>query len=546
MKKLTFILALATLALFSHCKKQEPIQDNPTTDGIRMVLTASNGSKTSFTGTGAVTWSANDKIYVVTNGVCVGYVTNGAAGGNTFTGTVSVSEGTYDFRYYYVGNTQTIANDATSFTMDFSKQDGTLGNLGNFHVGSGKQNGVHVTYGETVTTQATMQSLVAMAYFNTTGMAETDENVYLYGEKINNTLTIDFSNNAVTYGKSNGGWICTGPVSSGAYVMLVPNDGTSTDITFVSKRTKGTCNDKFTYGIHANSFYCNDGHTDEPIAVAVTPYAKGILRGQFVVNSSGNKKVRFSQGNLQYIGSASTPYWKFADNQYEWIGASTPQNTTAQDIDRDLFGWGTSGITYDHGNGETQAIAYQPYSTSTQNSDYYAYGSWGENLNSIWGYNEADWGYNAISNGGNCPDIGWRTMTYEEWAWVMDKNTKGYGVVNGVKGVLLLPYNWSTDYSDLYPNFSAYVSNQTTTWPNVFNDNTTPTWAQMEAAGCVFLPAAGYRDGTNILNTANNMGYYWADTYKDVDYSYGLIILNNRIYANPFYRYRGASVRLVR
>ena len=68
----------------------------------------------------------------------------------------------------------------------------------------------------------------------------------------------------------------------------------------------------------------------------------------------------------------------------------------------------------------------------------------------------------------------------------------------------------------------------------------------MEAAGCVFLPAAGYRDGTSTLNTSNTIGYYWSDTYNNVDYSYGLIILNNRIYANPFYRYRGASVRLVR
>ena len=548
-KGTTMMLTLVLLLGMTQCKKNvETI--STASNGVTMILEAYNGNaKTNIYPNGTLEWGTNEVIYVINDasGTCVGSVTNGSSGGTTFTGTVSVEPGTYNFHYYYVGTVQTIASGATSFEMDFTKQDGALTNLGKFHIGCGVQTGVEVSAGNTISAETSMTSMVSVAYFNTTGMADGNELVYLYGDKINNKLSIDFSNNTVTYSKINGGWICTGAVSSGAYVMLVPNDGTSTDITFASKRTTGTCNNMFTYGIHANRFYCSEGNTSNPIAVAVTPYPKGILRGQFIVNDSGNKKVRFSQGNLQYIGSASTPYWKFADNQYDWIGAKTPQNTTATNIDRDLFGWGTSGVTYDYGDGMTQAIAYQPYSTSTTNGDYYAYGSWAENLNDIfYGHNEADWGYNAILNGGNTTNLGWYTMTYGEWGYVTYKNTIGYGTVHGVRGVILLPFNWSTDYSDLYPNFTEYVYNVTTSWPNVFNDNTSPTWSQMEAAGCVFLPAAGYRDGTNILNTSNKTGYYWSDTYSSTSNSYGLIILDYRIYANPFYRYRGASVRLVR
>ena len=56
-----------------------------------------------------------------------------------------------------------------------------------------------------------------------------------------------------------------------------------------------------------------------------------------------NKKVWFSQGNLQYIGSATTPYWKFANNQYDIFGTTSGQNSSVANVDRDLFGFGTSG-----------------------------------------------------------------------------------------------------------------------------------------------------------------------------------------------------------
>lgn len=212
----------------------------------------------------------------------------------------------YTLHYYYVGTEKTIATNATSFTMDFVNQDGSLANLGKFHIGHGTQT---LTYeGGTITSVAGLRSLVSIGYFDIAGMAEVGEKVYMYGDNLNNKISIDFSTNEVTNTKVEGdNLICLGTVAEGTtcgkYVMLVPNhtDGTQElpmDITFISKRTTGTCNSTFNYGIVADRFYCKGGNTSTPIDVAETAYQTGTLRGEFTINNSGDK-VHFSQGNLK-------------------------------------------------------------------------------------------------------------------------------------------------------------------------------------------------------------------------------------------------------
>ena len=115
----------------------------------------------------------------------------------------------------------------------------------------------------------------------------------------------------------------------------------------------------------------------------------GAINGKFTINSSGGK-VYFSKGNLQY--KASTNTWQFAANQYDYIGNANSNISSSYSGWIDLFGWGTSG--YNHG-----ANCYQPWSTSQTDSDYYAYGQYTYDLYDQTG--KADWGYNAISNGGN-------------------------------------------------------------------------------------------------------------------------------------------------
>ena len=269
-------------------------------------------------------------------------------------------------------------------------------------------------------------------------------------------------------------------------------------------------------------------------------FPNGAIDGKFTVNAY-NGQVYFSQGNLQYIGSAAEPYWKFADYQWEYLG-DNGQTSDSPTIDRDLFRWGTSG--YDHG-----ANCYQPWSNSQTASDYYAYGDMAYNLYDQTG--QADWGYNAISNGGNEENSGWRTLTGDEWQYVIFDRITPSGIrfapanVNGVNGLILLPDNW---------NDSIYALNNTNVFSGssaVFSSNTISAydWVNsLETNGAVFLPAAG-RLETEYNNDDNFRIYYWSSSSYSERSAYNFQNQTgsgyNLIIDPDGYRYYARSIRLV-
>lgn len=224
---------------------------------------------------------------------------------------------------------------------------------------------------------------------------------------------------------------------------------------------------------------------------------QGALNGLFSV--SDTKQVYFSQGNLQY--RASTETWRFAINQYDYVGEdnsniSPPYGISVYNGWIDLFGWGTSG--YMHG-----AVCYQPWSTSTTGSDYYAYGNFQSNLYDQYG--KADWGYNAISNGGNVVNS-WRTLTQEEWTYLFsgraNANQKfGHGKIVSIVGLIVLPDEWTI------PSSLSFVSGNGSYSRNVY---TLEEWEAMEAAGAIFFPAACYRNEFEFVVESSFKGYYWA------------------------------------
>ncbi|MBQ2187877.1 MAG: hypothetical protein II401_04900 [Bacteroidales bacterium] len=257
----------------------------------------------------------------------------------------------------------------------------------------------------------------------------------------------------------------------------------------------------------------------------------GAINGLFSV--SATQQVYFSQGNLQYIGSASTHYWKFAENQWDYLG-NNGQGSTNQNVDRDLFGWGTSG--YNHGAG-----CYQPWSTSTYNDSYNAYGSSTYNLYDQTG--QADWGYNPISNSGNQINQ-WRTLTHEEWVYVFNTRTTTSGIryakakVNNVNGVVLLPDDWSTSY---------YSLSNTNTSSASYSSNTISAtqWSTLEQHGAVFLPAAGDRVEVTVIDVGS-VGFYWSASHGNSGNAYCIEFWEDNFfpqYGN--YRSAGRSVRLV-
>jgi len=263
----------------------------------------------------------------------------------------------------------------------------------------------------------------------------------------------------------------------------------------------------------------------------------GAINGLFTINDNGDQ-VYFSQGNLQYIGSSNTPYWKFADNQWDYLGTSTGQNSGSQNVDRDLFGWGTSG--YNHG-----AVCYEPWSTSKTNSDYFAYGQSNQNLGDQTG--QADWGYNPITNGGNASNT-WRTLTCLEWQYVFDTRSTpsdirfARAVVNDVNGFVLLPDNWNSSIYELSETNLSYSNSGYT-----INTISATDWIEiLEPNGAVFLPAAGTRYGTSV-SKLGSFGYYWSATYRDSNLSQNVIFsedyINTSTSKNRSYC---LSVRLVR
>ena len=259
----------------------------------------------------------------------------------------------------------------------------------------------------------------------------------------------------------------------------------------------------------------------------------GTLSGVFSVGV--NTHVNFSQGNLQY--QASTNTWRFATNQYDCIGSDNSNISETYSGWIDLFGWGTSG--YNHG-----AVCYQPWSVSGNIDDYYVYGNGSYNLYDQTG--QADWGYNAISNGGDTENI-WRTLTNDEWSYVLYTRTTSSGIryakaqVNGICGIILLPDDWSSSYYSLNNTNISDASYST-------NEISSVTWASdLEANGAVFLPAAGQRDGTWVNNVGWS-GKYWSASCNNNNgcvwyLSFTGISLYNS--GNVVNRYYGSSVRLV-
>ena len=291
-----------------------------------------------------------------------------------------------------------------------------------------------------------------------------------------------------------------------------------------------------------------------PTPPAPTPANPNFTAKEFTVNSDGCQ-VYFSQGNLQY--QASTKIWRFADNQYDAIGAANSAISSTNEGWIDLFGWGTSG--YDNIDNDPFAVNYQPWSTSIDDNiseDYNVYG-YGPSTN-MPGKNlrgssaNYDWGvYNAISNGG-CQAGMWRTLTTEEWNYVLNGRNlavqkRAKATVCGVHGYVLLPDEFTI------PEGKSW------TWKNVLDWNQNvydaDDWTAMEANGAVFLPAAGNRGNTTVSEVGEN-GNYWTASFSGtpsgaeymefyVDPYSPEESIDPRLY-EALDRYKGLSVRLVR
>ena len=204
-------------------------------------------------------------------------------------------------------------------------------------------------------------------------------------------------------------------------------------------------------------------------------------------------QVFFAHGNL--IHHPSGGVWRLATNQYDIEGDNNSKIARYCEYFIDLFGWGT---------------AEKPYESSTYTSDYPTVFT--------------DWGTNTIANDYS---MTWRTLTAAEWEYVFERRANadslfGFGSVNGTNGLILLPDGWTLPAGSTFvpaaengfENKGTYY--QCTGDAYASNSYTENQWAPMEAAGAVFLPAAGSRFSKNV-SEVDQKGYYWSATHAEED-----------------------------
>jgi len=229
---------------------------------------------------------------------------------------------------------------------------------------------------------------------------------------------------------------------------------------------------------------------------------------------SKTQQVKFAPGNLQVSytldasGNKSYTY-RFAATQWEYLG----EKSTAANTPFDLFGWGTG----DH-----------PELSDNNGASYPKF---------------VDWGNNTILDANGNPTSGWRTLTYEEWNYVINDRPNAAKLrcaaqINGKCGMLLLPDTWSL--GDVRHAFK----NDYTDTVFLTTDPTNNDWQKFEEAGAVFLPAAGVRENGRVYGD-NHFGRYWTSTENLYTGAFYIGFIESAEY-NSGQRQWGFSVRLAK
>ena len=214
-----------------------------------------------------------------------------------------------------------------------------------------------------------------------------------------------------------------------------------------------------------------------------------------------DKKVRFAPGNLQYRPSDGS--WRFATQQYIYLGDSNSRVSDTYSGWIDLFAWGTGD---------------NPTMTSRDEAQYRSFADWANHL-----------------------DGNWRTLSADEWDYLLNQRPRATqlrakGTVHREYGFILLPDGWVCPPS-VY--FTASPDSNETEYP-------TSQWKALQESGAVFIPAGGRRTGTEVFGAGKN-GFYWTSTESDGPNAQSLYFVEYSITAYHSYpRYCGLSVRLAR
>lgn len=225
----------------------------------------------------------------------------------------------------------------------------------------------------------------------------------------------------------------------------------------------------------------------------------GALPGKFTVDMEG-KQVFFSRGNLQATWQSSTASysWGFAANQYDIVG-DAPGNTTIGNQDDGsvvtLFGWSTPATYY--------GIA-----TSTSRDEYPG--------------DFIDWGTAYCNSQKISPEDSWRTLSKNEWDYLLQHNKHGWATVNGIGGLVIAPDGFEGSINTIYEPYHLSTYN------------------------LVFLPAESSRSGLEVNLGVGQFGHYYSGTRVSGYSAFSLYFYNGYSKCGNFEnRHLGCNVRLV-
>ena len=294
-------------------------------------------------------------------------------------------------------------------------------------------------------------------------------------------------------------------IGDGTHSYYIQRPSTSTDpiyvammpvanqyFTFHAANANGS--NKYEYEVSNKTMEANNWYELE---ISTTKLQTGATFGKFSIGVSNT--VHFSQGNLQRISGS----WQFASHQYDVLGSWSSNSC-------DLFFWEATG------------------NYGSRNSCITSTGTSSDVVN---------WGVNISGT--------WNTPSTTEWQYIFNSrgaNSFARGKVGTQTGVFLFPdhYTHPTDLSAI----TGMNESDDFDW-STGNNFTALQWAKMEAAGAVFLPAAGYRNGTDVYDVGL-IGIYWSSTADDDNFAWDVSF--DEYFVSPDYnnfRNYGQSVRLV-
>ena len=362
--------------LFTQCKKnQEVLPVIPSGEKIDVTLNVPNngGSKTSIADDGTIVWTGNDKIVVCYSGtsgdlnykgvVGILSITNNVNSNvATFTGQITLmgdqtaeNFASYSYDFHYLGSdfdVSTITNDDdsynTSYTLDFTNQDGTLAGLSKLHYAKGTGNFKNVN--GNYTANLVLENKICVFSYDVTDMVDQTntyavDNFYMTFPNTapNTKLTVGFTGGYTDDNTTKSIYVGKPTKQSDdsykLYVILPGYDSYAlpgdVNVQFFSdsySQNAATTHPSAYFGY--NSY--NGGTSTNVTSITNATYMLNENCARGIFKTATGRLIRFAKGNLKYDASGASLH----TTQVEaYLGTNSIDGF-------DHFAFGATGVNY--------------------------------------------------------------------------------------------------------------------------------------------------------------------------------------------------------